>query len=168
MRPILFFLPLLCILFASAASPFQAEGRERGPSGLLLPRFVSIAANKVNLRTGPGVRYPVAWVFVRKGLPILVTEEFEYWRKVRDFDGVEGWIHKSLLTGRRAAIVVGDVRTLRASPQPDSQAVARAEPGVIGRLVACIERWCRLELSEFTGWIPRQHIFGTLKGETFD
>lgn len=156
------------LLFALAARA-EAPGQPRvAQSGLPLPRFVSLAAEKVNLRSGPGVRYPVAWVFERKNLPVLVTAEFDYWRKVRDQDGAEGWVHKSLLSGRRYAVIVGAERALRREPRADSRVVLRAEPGVIGRLLACADAWCRVEIAEVAGWLPRQHIFGALEGEQFD
>jgi SH3-like domain-containing protein len=154
------------LLVAGSATLSAAAGK--GRSGLPLPRFVSISGAKVNLRTGPGVRYPVAWVFVRANLPVLVTLEFENWRKVRDLDGAEGWVHQSLLSGRRHGVVTGQVRFLRRAPRPDSPALLRAEPGVIGRLLTCREGWCRMEIDDVTGWLPQAHLFGALAGESFD
>ena len=160
----------LLVLFASAGLAAETDSADprTGPSGLPIPRFVSLAADKVNFRTGPGVRHPVAWVFERKGLPVLVTAEFDYWRKVRDQDGAEGWVHKSLLSGRRYAVVAGQVRSLRSEPRAEAPVVLRAEPGVLGRLLACAGGWCRMEIAETAGWLPRQHIFGALAGENFD
>lgn len=159
---------VLCLLGLAQAGAGHAADAAVGPSGLPLPRFVSLAGEEVNLRTGPGVRYPVSWVFVRRGLPVLVTLEFEHWRKIRDLDGAEGWVHQSLLSGRRHAVVVGEVRTLRREPRPDAAPVLRAEPGVIGRLRACREGWCRLEIADIAGWLPKTALFGALAGETFD
>jgi SH3-like domain-containing protein len=160
----------LLVLLASAGFAAEPEpaGQHIGPSGLPIPRFVSLGADKVNFRTGPGVRHPVAWVFERKGLPVLVTAEFDYWRKVRDQDGTEGWVHKSLLSGRRYAVIIGQERALRSEPRAEAPVVLRAEPGVIGRLLACNGAWCRMEIAEATGWLPRQHIFGALPAENFD
>ncbi len=159
---------LVLFAFAGVAAGTDSAAPRVGPSGLPIPRFVSLAADKVNFRTGPGVRHPVAWVFERKGLPVLVTAEFDYWRKVRDQDGAEGWVHKSLLSGRRTALVVGQERPLRSEPRAESAVVLRAEAGVVGRLLACADSWCKLEIAETTGWLPRQHIFGALAGERFD
>lgn len=156
------------LLLAAVALAAEPADRRNGPSGLPIPRFVSLAADKVNLRSGPGVRYPVAWVFERRSLPVLVTAEFDYWRKVRDQDGAEGWVHKSLLSGRRYAQIVGQERALRREPRNDAPVVLRAEPGVLGRLLACQEAWCRLEIAEVAGWLPRQQIFGVLPAERFE
>jgi SH3-like domain-containing protein len=148
--------------------PATVWAAKKAPSGMALPRFVSILGDKVNLRTGPGARYPVAWVFVRANLPVLVTLEFENWRKVRDLDGAEGWVHRSLLTGRRHGVITGQVRLLRRAPRPDSPVLLRAEPGVIGRLLACRGAWCRMEIGKIDGWLPQAHLFGALAGEAFE
>ena len=80
------------------------------------PRYVSLGSDRVNVRTGPGVRYPVAWRFVRRGLPVEIIAEYELWRKIRDRDGAEGWVHKSLLSGRRTVVVQGETRTFYKQP----------------------------------------------------
>jgi SH3-like domain-containing protein len=132
-----------------------------------LPRFASLRSDKVNLRAGPGVRYPVSWVFVRKSLPVEILAEFELWRKVRSRDGTEGWVHKSLLSGRRSAIITGRVRTMYRRPDGDVP-VLRAEAGVQGRLLTCKGNWCSLKIGGTEGWLRRNHIWGAYKGEFFD
>lgn len=146
----------------------MAEDGKVGASGLKLPRFVTLGSDEVNLRTGPGTRYPKSWVFRRAGLPVLITAEHEYWRKVRDIDGAEGWVHRSLLSGRRAGMVVGDIATLRAAPAANAAPVLRAEAGVIGHLHLCQVAWCEIEIAGRQGWLPRDAIFGVLPGEVFD
>ena len=131
------------------------------------PRFASLRADKVNLRAGPGVRYPISWIFVRKSLPVEILAEFELWRKVRSQDGTEGWVHKSLLSGRRTAVVTGRVRTLFRRAKGDVP-VLRAEPGVQGRLLACQKNWCKLQIGGTEGWLKRNQIWGTYIGENFD
>ncbi len=159
----------LALLLAAFGHAWAADlARPAGPSGLPLPRFVALDADEVNLRTGPGTRYPIAWVFVREGLPVEVVGEFGLWRRIRDFDGVEGWAHKSLLTGRRTALVVGEVRTLRREPDESSPPVLYAEPMVQGRLLACRPAWCRLRIAGLEGWIRRAFIWGVFPDETFE
>ena len=75
-----------------------------GPSGLPLPRFVSLKSGRVNSRIGPGVNYAVDWMYLKPGLPMEIIQEYDNWRRVRDPDGAEGWINQSLLSGRRTAI----------------------------------------------------------------
>jgi SH3-like domain-containing protein len=137
-------------------------------TGAPLPRFAALRADEVNLRAGPGTEYPVEWVFLRRALPIEITAEYGQWRKIRDFDGSEGWVHKSLLTGRRSVLVTGEIRTLRNNPAPDAAPMARAEPGVIGRLLACADGWCEVEAAGHTGWLPIAHLWGVYDGEVVE
>ncbi len=132
-----------------------------------VPRFVSLRAAVVNLRTGPGVRYPVEWVFKRRGLPVEVVAEFETWRKVRDWEGTVGWVHQSMLSGRRSAVVTGAVRGLRREPSEDAGVVARAEPGVVGELTRCRrgEPWCRVRIAGHEGWLRRDEFWVAYPGE---
>lgn len=151
-----------------AAGPAAGQGRG-GPetSGLPLPRFASLRAGEVNARTGPGVQYPVDWVFQRQGLPVEVIAEYRTWRKIRDWQGTQGWVHQSLLAGKRTVIVVGGTRTLHAKPEPGARAVAQLEAGVVANLTSCPEgsAWCRIEVDGFDGWLRRVDFWGVLKDE---
>ena len=143
-----------------------------GPLGALagdgLPRFVSLRSDEVNMRKGPGTQYPVAWVYVRKSLPVEVTAEYEHWRRIRDSEGAEGWVHKSLLSTRRTIMVIGEERRLRDAPGDDAPVVMRAEAGVLGRLLSCRGKWCEVEISGTGAWIPRQHLWGVHGNENVD
>ena len=115
-----------------------------GPSGLPLPRFVSLKSGRVNSRIGPGVNYSVDWMYLKPGLPMEIIQEFDTWRRVRDADGSEGWINQSLLSGRRTAIVAPWQRGKDAPDQParrpgrkDASVVAIVEPGVMGTIKSC-------------------------------
>ena len=140
-----------------------AQARELGASGLPLPRFVSLAADEVNLRTGPGFRFPIAWVFVREAMPVEVIGEFDDWRRVRDHDGAEGWVHKALLSGERTVLVTGGERGLHREPRGDAPLVARAEAGVQGELRLCRAEWCEVVLADIRGWMPRGHLWGVYR-----
>lgn len=132
-----------------------------------LPRFVSLRSDEVYMRTGPGRRYPIEWVYKRRDLPVLIEREFEFWRLVSDPEGTKGWIHKANLIPRRGAVVTGEERPLRQDPRDDSPPVARLKPGVILRLRSCeaTSDWCQAQVQEYRGWIKRSEIWGTLPGE---
>jgi SH3-like domain-containing protein len=143
-------------------TPTPANAVEKA---LPVPRFVSLRADEVNLRTGPGERYPIDWVLTRRGLPVEIVEEFEAWRKIRDAQGTEGWVHQRMVTGTRNVIITGEVRTLRADADPAAPAVARAEPGVIAHLLDCHDAWCRVDLQGMKGWLKRSEVWGVYPGE---
>ncbi len=139
-------------------------------TGLPLPRFISLRADEVNMRAGPGMQYPVEWVFRRKRLPVEVIAEFNTWRKIRDWQGTQGWVHQSVLEKRRTIIVTKAVRTLRRRADSKSPSVARAEPGVIGSLIECPGNsgWCRVEIDGFEGWLRKVEFWGVHKKEVVE
>ena len=148
----------LCILLI--AMPVIANADLGKETGLRVPRFVSMNSSKVNVRAGPGTRYPIKWVFQRKTLPVQIIAESDTWRKIRDFEGVEGWVHQRMLSGRRRAVVTGAIQQLKREPQETAKTVALLEPGVILRLEKCSGAWCLVEGGSYEGWIGRQNIWG--------
>jgi len=156
------FLLLIAVLTAPPLQAAPAEG-----SGLPLPRFVSLRADEVNLRTGPGKRYPIEWIYSRKDLPVEVVAEFESWRKIRDWQGSEGWVLQTMLSSRRMMVVIGGPHPLRANDSDSGEPVAMVEAGVLGRLLQCPRNrdFCRAEIGRTQGWLRRDEIWGVYKGE---
>ena len=170
--PLILFIVLSLVALPSIAGP-DPESERPGSNiplrtGLPLPRFASLAAGKVNLRRGPDKIYPVDWVFVRKAMPVEIVDEYELWRKIRDSEGSAGWVHKSMLSGQRTALVVGEIRTLHRQPDASAEAVAQVEPGVIGRILSCHAEWCRIEAGSSRGWIQRSEMWGAYEREEID
>ncbi len=151
-------------LVLTLASSWAAAGET---SGLPLPRFVSLRSDEVNLRTGPGVRYPIDWIYARKDLPVEVIAEFEAWRKIRDWQGTEGWVHQSMLSGRRMMVVLGGEHSLRNTDADSAEPVALVGPGVLGRVLQCPRNrdFCRVEINQIQGWLRREEMWGVYRGE---
>lgn len=161
---------LALALVCAAAPPATAQqsltiGRS---TGLPVPRFVSLDPDQseVNVRFGPGQQYPINWVFTRPGIPLEIIAEFDNWRKIKDYEGAEGWISARLLTGRRTIMVQGEIRDLKRTANLEARVLLRAEPGVIGKLMECRNDWCRVEIEGQRGWLQRGEFWGTLPGET--
>lgn len=147
---------------APAVQPFRA-------TGLPLPRFVSLKSDKIYVRTGPALRYPIKWVYKRENMPVEITQEFDNWRKIRDFEGEEGWVHQSLLSGERTALIQGsDLVAMREAPEPVARLTARLEPRVVARVDKCIPSWCRLDAGGFEGWVERNSLWGIYPAEEFN
>ena len=159
---------MLCFFLTPAISIAQAQPEDvtGANSGLSLPRFVSIASDKARARSGPGLRYPIEWVYQRDGLPVEVVKEFENWRKILDIDGQGGWIHVSLLSGERTALVNTSSKVLlREAPLQDASGVAAVEPSLVVHLERCLQTWCRVRRADFSGWIERNYLWGIYEGE---
>jgi SH3-like domain-containing protein len=138
---------------------------QRKGSGLPIPRFATLKSDEVNVRTGPGPRYPIDWVFKRKGMPVEIVAEFENWRKIRDWQGASGWVYQGLLTGKRAFIVPAKIAHVHKTPAASAEVVARLEPEVTGEIRSCSGEWCRVRVSGVSGWLVRTEIWGVYKSE---
>lgn len=167
MKSAFFGLAIGLLICLTSGPPALAQ--ERGPvTNLPLPRFVSMKAPEGNVRRGPSLTHRIDWVFKHEDIPLEITAEHGHWRRVRDRDGMGGWIHYSLLSGARTAIAETDMLELRAQPVPDSLVVARLEMGVIARIEACSVDWCRLSVAGYEGWAPKTHLWGVRPDEILD
>lgn len=154
-------------LGADVSNP--TAGLERGPvTNLPIPRFVSMKTDIGNVRRGPSLTHRIDWVFQRRNMPLEVTGEFGHWRRVRDRDGVGGWMNFSLLSGVRMVIVEEDMLALYAKPDNKTQIKARLELGVVARLGSCEITWCQLSVDGYKGWAPKSALWGVRADELRD
>ncbi len=160
----------LCLL--TLAITAARAGGDATASGLPVPRFVSLKADRVNVRGGPDKDHDVAWIYTRVGWPVEITAEFENWRRIRDSDGAEGWVYHSLLSGKRMAAVQlkakTDLAPLHAKPDGQSAVTAQLQSGVIGSIKHCNGTWCRLTGDGFDGWIEQNHLWGVYPNEKIE
>ncbi|MBU3655665.1 MAG: hypothetical protein FGM23_04835 [Alphaproteobacteria bacterium] len=133
-------------------------------TGLPLPRFVSLRTAEVNARTGPGKRYPIDWVYKRKNLPVQVVDEFGTWRKIREHDGTESWIHQTMVSGKDTALVVTNEALLYDRNSKRSRPIARLQSGLIAEVVRCQDDRCQLQIANQRGWVGKADLWGALIG----
>nr|WP_316651337.1 SH3 domain-containing protein [uncultured Gellertiella sp.] len=165
------------LLALSLAHPGAALAQQatKGPSGLPLPRFVSLKSKKVNLRVGPGSSYAVSWMYLKSGLPVEIIQEYDTWRRIRDADGTEGWVNQALLSGQRTAITAPWMRgkgskvyvNMRREPESNGTIIAKLEPGVVVRLAGCNGDWCEATSDGSEGWVSQNEIWGAYPAEVF-
>ena len=141
----------------------------RGPvTNLPLPRYVSLKGSEGNARRGPSLSHRIDWVFRHAGMPLRVVAEFGHWRRVEDRDGAGGWVHYSLLSGVRTALVEKDMADLHSRPDAGSDVIARAEAGAIVKLGECTKDWCRVTGGGERGWLPKIELWGVDPDEIRD
>ena len=156
----------LMILVLSPAAFAQQPKEAFRSTNYPLPRFVSLSAGEAYVRSGPGLKYPVQWVFNRDGLPVEIILEYDHWRKIRDFEGQEGWLHKSLLSGKRTAIVQSDEQApMFKKPDTTSGLAAYLEPQVVVKIHICGQNWCEIDAFGYTGWIEQENLWGVYPNE---
>lgn len=158
--------------FAGIATA-DAQPVNRSASGLPLPRYVSLKSERVNMRIGPGREYQVEWLYLKRGLPMEVIQEYDNWRKVRDPEGNEGWILHSLLSGTRTVIVApwDSARShveMREQPETGARIVARIEPNVVAPVAACANGWCQLTAGGTTGFVRQNQLWGVYPDEKLE
>src|SRR5277367_2420044 len=157
------------VLALVAAAPVARAGSDAITSGLPVPRFVSIKADRVTVRGGPDKDHDVSWIYTRVGWPVEITAEFENWRRIRDSDGSEGWVYHSLLSGKRTATVQMKAKTdlarLYAKPDDKSGVTAQLQVGVLGTVKRCTGAWCEISGDGFEGWIEQNELWGVYPDE---
>jgi SH3-like domain-containing protein len=155
---------------AAEAGPNENSTAASSEPSLPLPRFVSFRTDPVNLRTGPGVRYPVEWIYMRRRLPVEIIAEFETWRQIRDVDGAEGWVHQSMLSGRRTGMIKEKPQALRKTNADQSETLAMLEPGVVIDVQRCPGEspFCRVEINGMQGWLKRDQFWGVYAQEKIE
>ncbi|AMC13275.1 aspartyl-tRNA synthetase [Liberibacter crescens] len=170
-----FFLFIIIALFL-VHQTVVAQNLPKGPSGLPLPRFVTIKSNKTNLRVGPSKDYPVSWMYLKSGLPVEIIQEYDSWRRIRDVDGTEGWVNQWLLSGQRSALVAPWLLhkhtkkiyiDMYKEANKTSRIIAKLEPGVLLKINECNGNWCEGRSSDIQGWIEQNKIWGAYPGEVF-
>jgi SH3-like domain-containing protein len=146
---------------AGLATMVAAAPRET-PSGLPVPRYVSLKFGDVNARGGPGDDYRLLWVYRARGLPLQVTAETKDWRRVCDPQGGLAWVKATGVSGQRMALrMLAAPLPLRAKPAPGAQVTAYLAGRAVARLDRCKGGWCRLKASGASGWAPQQEVWGT-------
>lgn len=159
----------LALVLAWPAAVAADNVTARGPvTNLPLPRFVSLKASEANVRRGPSLTHRIDWVFTAKGMPLEVVGEYGHWRRVRDHDGVGGWVHYTLLSGARTGLVESPRALLYARPDVASPPNAALEAGVLVALDRCGAVWCRARAGGYKGWVPKADLWGVSADEVFD
>jgi SH3-like domain-containing protein len=168
------FLILLSVPKGLCAQDIPTDKKEMFSStGLPIPRFVSLGKEITNVRTGPGQQYPIRWVYKKQGLPVEVILEYDHWRKIRDHEGSEGWVYKTLLSGHRTALIIGTDIARAYDQNPDkyplkAKVAIVLEPLSLVSINTCEKVHCYIEVSNLYGWIEKKSLWGVYETEKFD
>ncbi|WP_299650620.1 SH3 domain-containing protein [Sphingomonas bacterium] len=131
------------------------------------PYWASIRAGQARMRTGPARTYPASWLYRRADLPVRVVQHFKEWRKVEDPDGTQGWMQANLLSATRTGMVRGSApASMQDRPTAGGRVLWRVAPGVVGRLSACGNGWCRLDVKGRAGFVEQAGLWGVEAGES--
>lgn len=169
MSRILLLVILLTLPLTAAAAGAEAAPETDAKPKLELPRFGALRFAAVNLRTGPGTRYPISWVYKRAGLPVEVIALFDTWYRIRDYEGSEGWVHKTQVKFQRRGMMLGaKPHDARAAPEATAPVTAHLMPLVQFNLVSCSKDWCLAKSDDFKGYLRKDTFFGAYPAEVFE
>jgi SH3-like domain-containing protein len=114
----------------------------------------------------------VAFVYTRAGLPVEITAESDNWRRIRDWEGSEGWVYHSLLSGKRTGVILPKDRQqlvpVRDEPDEQGRIVAQLQVGVLAAVKRCTGTWCRITGTGFAGWVVQEKLWGVYANEKVD
>ena len=140
----------LCLLIFSI-QPLSAE-----------EKFLSLKKNKTNVRYGPGLDYPIKYIYRRVNLPVKQIDEKENWRRVIFLDNNSGWIHWSQLKPTNSIITTKE-KILFKKPSNFSEPFMRLEKGRLLVIKKCEDNWCYVTTDNYTGWVKIKDIWGSTK-----
>ena len=124
--------------------------------------FLTLRNDKVNLRQGPSFEYPIKLFYKKKFLPVLIQDEFENFRKIRDHENNTGWIHISQLSKKKAAITIEDDQLIFNKPSIYSKPLAILKEGRLCKIIKCKNEWCKVSVEEYKGWVKKNILWGLL------
>ncbi len=158
-------------LIMTVSGAFAQALPDEGETGLTLPRFASLRSDHINARSGPGARYPIEWVYMQKMAPVQIVAEFELWRKIKDWQGSESWMHKSMLSGKRTVkVTTPGENNIYDKADYNSDIIAKVEDEVVGEVVKCPSgnSFCLIKFDSIEGWVPKNNLFGVFPDEVID
>jgi SH3-like domain-containing protein len=146
---------------AAPPAALAAAAERQTPSGLPVPRYLTLKFGEVNARAGPGDDYPTLWVYRVRGLPVQVVAETAEWRKVCDPEGGAAWVHRRTTDGHRAVIRMSPTPlALKAKPDPAAPTSAILPARAMAALDRCKNGWCQLKGAGRKGWAPANAVWG--------
>ena len=123
--------------------------------------FLMLKNNKVNVRYGPSFEYPIKYVYLKKNLPIKVIDRKENFRRIIDHKSNSGWIHTSQLK-KSSSVILTKNQFVFSKPTKFSQPIAIAEKGKLLLLKKCKKNWCKINATNFSGWVQFDNFWGRL------
>jgi SH3-like domain-containing protein len=164
---IILFFTLASIIFLPCQG-FSKETKRGQVTNLPIPRYVSLKAKEANARRGPSLSHKIDWIYKRENIPLEIYGEYENWRRVRDFEGLGGWVHYTLLSGIRYVLVKDELLEMRLLPSSNAQVIARVPQHNIAALDKCNIDWCRVIDDGYKGWVSKSGIWGVYENEIKD
>lgn len=126
----------------------------------LAQTMVSVGVDSLNMREGPGTSAPVLWKLSR-GYPLQVVDRQGNWLKVRDFEGDDGWVARSLTSRTPHHVVKSATANLRSGPGTGYRIKGRVDYGETVRTLGRQGSWVKVQHHSLgQGWVARNLLWG--------
>lgn len=128
-------------------------------SSVALAQRLTVKSDIANIRSGPGINYDILWQ-VEKYHPLMVLNKKDQWYHFRDFEGDEGWIHRSLLGQIPSVITKSEKCNVRSGPGTGYKILFTVEKGIPFRVLARNGNWIRIQHADGDkGWIHKSLVW---------
>ena len=125
-------------------------------------KFLSLKYSKVNVRYGPGLDYPIKYIYKKINLPVKVIDKKENFRRIIDLKKNSGWIHWTQLKKSKSLITLKD-KILFKKPSLFSKPILRLQKGRLLIIKKCKKEWCKIKSENYLGWIKTDNVWGNIK-----
>ena len=122
-------------------------------------KFLSLKNDKVNVRYGPSLNFPIKFIYNKKFLPIKIIDSKENFRRFIDHKKNSGWIHISQLRKANSIIVLEDKIVFKKNSK-FSKPIVKLEKGRLVQVEKCISNWCKIKTENYLGWLQADDVWG--------
>lgn len=153
MRKSILILILMFMCF-SQITPVKAE----------LEAEVTINADYINVRGGPGLEFPLVKKIYR-GEVYPVVSENNQWIEIMLGSGTTGWVAEWLITrgaepadAKALSMISGNGVQIRSGPGKDQQPVGTLAKGTAVEVIGRSNEWLEIKAEGLTGWISSVYV----------
>jgi len=120
---------------------------------------LAVSVSVANVRSGPGENYDVLWK-IEEYHPLDVIKKSGQWYQFRDFEGDEGWIHKSLVRNIPSIITKKEKCNIRSGPANSSAILFTVEKGIPFKVIKRKGSWIYGQHADGDkGWIHNSLVW---------
>ena len=121
--------------------------------------YMSLKNKKVNVRYGPGLDYPIKFVFNKKNYPVQIIDKKENFRKILDYKNNGGWVHRSQLK-KNGSLIALEEKILFNSSTKYSSPIAVIKSGRLLIIKKRKKNWLKVATGDYTGWVINENLWG--------
>jgi len=137
------------------------------PSAAAAENVLSVAAERANVRSGPGPGYEVVWEAARY-YPLEILDRSGNWLMISDFENEEGWIYRPLLSGVPTVVVTSQKANVREGPGLENDVLWVLDREFSLKLLEVSGDWLRVsDGKEVSGWIHKSVTWGFSEAPSF-